>query len=872
MATTTDALAPYKKKRNFSVTPEPADGGAPGVDALQFVIQKHWASRLHYDLRLEIDGTMKSWAVPKGPSFDPADKRMAVQVEDHPISYNSFEGQIPPKQYGAGRVIIWDRGYWQPVGDPAEGYRAGKLKFVLHGHKLQGHWTLVRMHGRGDERQPPWLLIKERDGLDRPAAEFSVVDEMPDSVAALTPLLLPTQVESAAPSRPKSPGKLARSRSNTPPKADAKTESNTPRAALPSKLSPQLATLVDAPPSDTHDWIWELKFDGYRLMARVEAGKAQLFTRNGHDWTAKMPRLAQAVASLPLKSGWVDGEVLMPDAHGVPDFQALQNAFEGEATDALVLYVFDLPFADGHDLRGLPLVERRERLHSIVQAASTDRIRFSEAFEALPSDLIASACQLGFEGVIGKRKDGAYVSRRSQDWIKLKCSHRQEFVIGGYTDPQGSRTGLGSLLLGVHDEDGSLRYAGNVGTGFSHKRLAELHAQLQKIKVSKSPFANPKAIEKKPHWVEPRLIAEVSFAEWTQEGRVRHAVFKGLRTDKPPHDIHQEKPEPMSKKTSPAASSRSVNSARSATSADSANSAVGSVRVSNADRVIDPSTGITKMDLVRYYATVAPLLMPHLKARPTSLVRAPDGVDGELFFQKHWDLGRAKGNKGIQGIKELAQALYPAHPPLLEVASPEGLLSAAQMNTVEFHTWNARQDKIDRPDRITFDLDPGEGVPWEHVQEAATLVHLMLTELGLPAFLKTSGGKGLHIVVPIKRLHDWDTVKGFSHEVVQHLARTIPQRFVAKSGPKNRVGKIFADYLRNGLGATTASAWTARARPGMGVSVPVAWDELGKVTSGAYWTVQSVGRRLRTGNGPWQGYDQAAVSLSAAIKALGRAG
>lgn len=860
MANTTDALAPYKKKRNFSVTPEPAEGGEPGVDALQFVIQKHWASRLHYDLRLEIDGTMKSWAVPKGPSFDPADKRMAVQVEDHPISYNSFEGQIPPKQYGAGRVIIWDRGYWQPVGDPAEAYRAGKLKFVLHGHKLQGQWTLVRMHGRGDERQPPWLLIKERDGLERPAAEFSVVDEMPDSVAALTPLLPPTQIKNAQPSRPQSPGKLAR------------TPSNTPRAALPSKLSPQLATLVDGPPADADNWVWELKFDGYRLLARVEAGKAQLFTRNGHDWTAKMPRLAQAVASLPLQSGWVDGEVLMPDAQGVPDFQALQNAFDGEATDALVLYVFDLPFADGRDLRGLPLLERRERLHSIVQAASTDRIRFSEAFEALPSDLIASACQLGFEGVIGKRKDGAYVSRRSRDWIKLKCSHRQEFVIGGYTDPQGSRTGLGSLLLGVHDEDGTLRYAGNVGTGFSQKRLAELHAQLQKIKVSKSPFANPKAIDKKPHWVEPRLIAEVSFAEWTHEGRVRHAVFKGLRSDKPPHDIHQEKPEPMSKKTSPAASSRSVNSARSATSADSANSAVGSVRVSNADRVIDPSTGITKMELVRYYATVAPLLMLHLKARPTSLVRAPDGVDGELFFQKHWDVGRAKGNKGIQGIKELAQALYPAHPPLLEVASPEGLLSAAQMNTVEFHTWNARKDKIDRPDRITFDLDPGEGVPWEHVQEAATLVHLMLTELGLPAFLKTSGGKGLHIVVPIKRLHDWDTVKGFSHEVVQHLARTIPQRFVAKSGPKNRVGKIFADYLRNGLGATTASAWTARARPGMGVSVPVAWDELGKVTSGAHWTVQSVGRRLRTGNGPWQGYDKAAVSLSAAIKAPGRAG
>lgn len=852
MATPNDALASYKKKRNFSVTPEPSGGGVPGVEALQFVIQKHWASRLHYDLRLEIDGTMKSWAVPKGPSFDPADKRMAVQVEDHPLSYNSFEGQIPPKQYGAGRVIIWDKGWWEPVGDPAEGYRTGKLKFRLHGHKLQGHWTLVRMHGHGDERQPPWLLIKERDGLERPAQEFSVVDDMPDSVAAIAPVLLPTK-STASPRAQHSPAnKAARSLPTTGLKIATKASPKKAVVPLPPKLSPQLATLVEAPPADTDEWIWELKFDGYRLMARLEDGRARLFTRNGNDWTGKMPRLAQAVASLPLKSGWIDGEVLMPDAQGIPDFQALQNAFDGEATDDLVFYVFDLPYADGKDLRSCPLVERRTRLGALVQASSSDRIRFSAAFEALPSDLISSACQLGFEGVIGKRKNGAYTSRRSSDWVKLKCTHRQEFVIGGYTDPQGSRTGLGSLLLGVYDLDGGLRYAGNVGTGFSQKLLAELHGQLQKIKVAKSPFANPQAIGKKAHWVQPALMAEVAFAEWTKEGRIRHAVFKGLRSDKPAKDIRKETPQPMKTKAN--------------TKPNPQDSTVGTVRVSNADRVIDHSTGVTKLDLVRYYATVAPLMMSHLKARPTSLVRAPDGVEGELFFQKHWDAGR------VVGVRQLPQALYPAHPPLLEVSSPEGLLSAAQMNTVEFHTWNARKDKIDRPDRITFDLDPGEGVVWAHVQEAATLVHLMLTELELPAFLKTSGGKGLHIVVPIKRLHDWDTVKDFSHAVVQHLARTIPQRFVAKSGPKNRVGKIFADYLRNGLGATTASAWTARARPGMGVSVPVAWDELGKVTSGAHWTVQTVGRRLRTGNGPWQGYDQAAVSLSAAIKALGRAG
>ena len=846
-----DPLDRYKKKRNFDITPEPAEGGAAGVQALQFVVQKHWASRLHYDFRLELNGTMKSWAVPKGPSFDPADKRMAVQVEDHPIAYNSFEGQIPPNQYGAGRVIIWDKGYWVPAGDPDEGYRKGKLKFRIYGHKLQGHWTLVRMHGRGEERQPPWLLIKERDGMERSAQDFSVVDELPDSVATATPVPAP-QTDRAGATQQRaqrgSPGDspatgLPRSK---PAKASADLGApDAPKASLPATLSPQLATLVEHAPADAAQWLWELKFDGYRLLARIDRGRVRLYTRNGHDWTAKMPRLAQAVAALPLKSGWVDGEVLVLDDQGVPNFQALQNAFDGRSTEALVFYVFDLPFADGHDLRALPLTARRERLREVIRGATTDHIRFSEAFEARPTELVTSACKLGFEGVIGKRKDGVYVSRRSSDWVKLKCSHRQEFVVGGYTDPQGARTGIGSLLLGVYDDGGALRYAGNVGSGFSEKVLGDLHQRLQTLHADRSPFANPRAVGKKAHWVAPSLIAEVAFAEWTKDGRVRHAVFKGLRADKPAREIRKEVAQPMPAK------------------ARSAAQTVGSVRVSHPERVIDPSTVITKMDLVRYYATVAPLMLPHLKDRPTSLVRAPQGVGGELFFQKHVDEG------SMDGVRHLAQALYPEHPPLLEVAGEKGLLSAAQMNTVEFHTWNARKDRIARPDRITFDLDPGEGVAWEEMQEAATLIHLMLTELGLPAFLKTSGGKGLHVVVPIKRLHDWDTAKGFSQAVVQHLARTIPQRFVAKSGPRNRVGKIFADYLRNGLGATTASAWTARARPGMGVSVPVSWEELDKLTSGAHWTVQTVEQRLRTGNEPWQGYEAAAVSLTSAMKALG---
>ncbi|BEU94700.1 DNA ligase D [Acidovorax sp. DW039] len=837
-----DPLAPYRSKRNFEVTPEPSDPGQPSAaGALRYVIQKHWATRLHYDLRLEINGTMKSWAVPKGPSYDPADKRMAVQVEDHPISYNRFEGQIPARQYGAGKVIIWDKGYWKPVGDPAEGYRKGKLKFEIHGHKLRGHWALVRMHSQADDKQPAWLLIKEHDGLERPASEFSVVDAMPDSVAHAPDISPPSHPSYS--SLPLADGMTAK------PSRPAKAPTRQRKApeALPAFVTPQLATLVDSPPQDAAHWIWELKFDGYRILARLDRGTAQLFTRNGNDWTAKMPHLAKALAALPLANGWMDGEVLVLNAKGVPDFQSLQNAFDGSNTKALVFYAFDLPYANGHDLRDRPLTERRQQLAALLQASQDSHVRYSEAFEAPPTELVTSACTLGFEGVIGKRKDSRYTGKRSPDWIKLKCSHRQEFVVGGYTEPQGSRTHLGALLLGVHDAQGRLHYAGNVGTGFSQKSLADLGRQLQALRSDESPFHDLPHAPRHSHWVRPQLLAEVSFAEWTAEGKVRHAVFHGLRTDKPAQAIVQERPQSMP--SSPASSASSASQSASA-------------HLTHAERVIDTTTGITKGDLFSYYSRVAALMLPHLKGRPVSLVRAPEGIGGELFFQKHMDFDH------LEGMAHLPADLYPGHPPLLEVHSGEGLGSAAQMNVVEFHTWNARKDRMDRPDRMTFDLDPGEGTPWEHVQEAATLVRTLLVELGFSAYLKTSGGKGLHVVVPIKRLHEWDTVKDFSHAVVLHLARTLPQRLVAKSGPRNRVGKIFVDYLRNGLGATTAAAWTARARPGMGISVPVAWEELDTLRSGAHWTLQSIEDRVKVGNTPWSGYEQSAVSIARAMKTL----
>ncbi|HXD41326.1 MAG TPA: DNA ligase D [Ramlibacter sp.] len=850
-----NALRTYREKRNFEVTPEPAAGGVPNEQERAFVIQKHWATRLHYDLRLELEGSMKSWAVPKGPSFDPADKRMAVHVEDHPISYNSFEGTIPPKQYGAGKVIIWDKGVWIPLEDPHRGYRDGKLKFELRGHKLHGRWTLVRIKGREAERQEPWLLIKEKDAYARLGSEFSVVDEMPGSVKQLADR--PAHPAAAAPAASKPPAAAA----GPPPGAR--------KAALPESLQPQLATLVDRPPQDATNWIYEIKFDGYRMLTRVEDGQPSLITRNGNDWTPKLAQLAHALKSMELPDGWYDGEIILPGDRVPADFQALQGAFDSARTGDIVYYLFDLPYCAGYDLRDVPLVDRRAVLERIVQRKPHPKVRFSAVFDARGEDVLASACSLGLEGVIAKRRDSAYVLRRSSDWVKLKCGRRQEFVIGGYTDPQGARTGIGSLLLGVHDKDGALRYAGNVGTGFNEQVLRDLRRTLDSLHAQRSPFAAEPPVPKKTHWVKPELVCEVAFGEWTRDGRIRHSVFHGLRADKPAAAVTREEPRQAAPVDKPAKGGGTGARAGSKAAAGRREPEAPLVtlpptlRVSNPDRVIDAASGTTKIALVRYYALVAPLIMEHLKGRPVALVRAPNGIGGELFFQKHAERYR------MPGIEQLDPAFFPGHPPMLEVATAEGLLSAAQMNVIEFHTWNGVKTAIGKPDRMTFDLDPGEGVRWRQMQEAAQLVHGFLAELGLAGFLKTSGGKGLHVVVPLRRQFDWDTVKDFSQAIVQHLARTIPQRFVAKSGASNRVGMIYIDYLRNGYGATTACAWSARARPGLGISVPAHWDELAGLKGGDHWSVATVHTRLDEGNGPWKDYEASRASLAAAMKALG---
>jgi bifunctional non-homologous end joining protein LigD len=843
-------LERYNRRRDFSRTAEPAGVARKAARRksapLAFVIQKHWASRLHYDFRLELDGVMVSWAVPKGPSFDPAVRNIAIHVEDHPVSYNTFEGEIPKGQYGGGTVIVWDRGTWEPVGDPRGGLDQGKLIFKLHGEKLAGLWELVRISKPGQKRQEEWLLLKKRgDAWARPTAEYDVISALPDSVVG-QPLGLVEERESRDVAAP-----VKRVR------ADTTTDlQHARKAKLPATLEPQLATLVTSVPPG--DWIAETKFDGYRMLVRIDGADVRLVTRNGNDWTDKLQPLADAVAALGLDSAWLDGEIVVLNDANLPDFNALQNAIDNARTKDVELFVFDMPFLGGRDLRQVPLASRRAVLKELFDERPSEIVHFSEGFEAPPADMLAAACQLGLEGVMVKRADAPYVSGRTETWLKLKCQHRQEFVVVGFTERAGARNEVGGLLLGYH-EAGELRYAGSVGTGWGAKMGRELHDMLAAIEVDK-PAVNPQGIgpgrwsKRKAgteRWVKPVKVVEVAFSEWTPEGHVRHGTFRGVRADKPAARIVRERP---------------VGQDAPATTSAKAPPAKTSVQVTHADRVIDPSTGLRKVDLVRYYESIAEWMLPHLKDRPVSLVRAPGGITGQLFFQKHPE-------SATPGLKELDPALWPGHGALLGVHNADALVSAAQLNVAEFHTWNSTTRHINAPDRFILDLDPGEGVTWQMLQEAAILTRTMLTELGLESWLKTSGGKGLHVVVPLTPKADYDTVKAFSQAIVRHMARVIPSRFVAVSGGTNRVGRIFIDYLRNGFAQTTACAFSARARPGMGVSMPVSWDQLQELRSGAQWTIATAREYLSfQKSDPWAGYWKKRQGLAGAQRRLAAAG
>lgn len=750
------SLSEYQRKRNFAITSEPA-ADKPSVkstSALRFVIQKHDARNLHYDFRLELGGSLKSWAVPKGPSLDPRQKRLAVHVEDHPLSYGNFEGSIPAGQYGAGDVIVWDHGVWQPHDDPAASYRAGKLKFTLIGEKLGGDWTLVRTHMRGSGDKEQWLLIKEQDAQARPSDEYDVVRALPKSVLSGATL----GDRTAASTKPQATKKAA------------KKPSGKKAVVLPQSLAPQLATLVDKAPSG--DWRYEIKFDGYRILARIQDDEVRLLTRNGHDWTSRLPQQAKALAALKLKDSWLDGEMVVLNDEGLPDFQALQNAFDiGRSVD-IIYYLFDAPFLQGEDLRETPVEERRQALKQALGRKSSKVLRFSEAFAAHHQDVLESACALSLEGVIGKRAGSPYVSRRSADWIKLKCRLRQEFVVVGYTRPQGSRSGFGALLLGVNDASG-LVYAGRVGTGFDQKTLKQLHERMQELERDSSPLVKPltAAQARGVHWIEPQLVAEVEFAEWTREQVVRQAAFIALRSDKPAREIVREQPQ-----ISKAVETRSRST--SARSDKAAAHSVAGVKITHPDRVIDKQSGTTKLQLAQFYASIDQQILPHLRDRPVSLLRAPEGVEGEQFFQKHAE------HLAIPHIRHLDPALDPGHARLMEIDSTAALIGTVQMGTIELHTWGATHDQIETPDLFVLDLDPDPALPWKSMLEATQLTLSVLDELGLQAFLKTSGGKGMHLIVPLARKADWDTVKGFAKTIAQFMAQQLPERITATMGPK----------------------------------------------------------------------------------------
>jgi bifunctional non-homologous end joining protein LigD len=855
-------LAEYRRKRNFKATPEPAGhvGDERRDRARVFVVQKHKATRLHYDFRLELEGVLKSWAIPKGPSLDPTDKRLAMHVEDHPVEYGDFEGIIPKGQYGGGTVVLWDRGTWEPVGDPHKAYRAGSLKFTLRGTKLHGGWALVRIGARrnaSDERS--WLLIKERDEHARSGAARPIVESEPTSVATGRSLEEIASAEDRV-------WHSNRNGQGERPKPD--TIPGALRAKLPASVLPELATLVKAPPTGD-GWLHEMKYDGYRIFARLDRGRVGLWSRNGRDWTTTFPTIAKALERLPAEQAIVDGEVavLLPD--GTTSFQALQNLLSGTRAGQLVYMMFDLVHLDGWDLGGARLEDRKTALRSLF-AATSDRaavLRYSDHVVGDGPQFFAHACRLGLEGIISKRRDAPYRSTRGADWLKVKCLKQQEVVIGGYTDPEGSRIGIGALLGGVY-ENGNLVYAGKIGTGFDNRVLRDLKKRLGALEQDSPPFAERPQGVGRAHWVKPELVAQVSFSEWTDDGRMRHPAFQGLRDDKSATSVVRERPSIVEDVVEPrlpsASSSRRTARPRAKAAAPapakleaaadkravaSREAIVAGVRLTHADRVLYPPQGTTKRELALFYESIAAWILPHLQGRPTTLVRCPEGAHKTCFYQKHtghWapdSLRRVK----IQEKRKVGEYLV--------VDSVAALVGLVQIGILEIHTWNSVVDHLEQPDRIVLDLDPGPGVPWKRVVECARLVRDELATLKLRSFVKTTGGKGLHVVAPLVPGPSWEETSALARAVAERLAATDPRGYTAHMAKSERRGKIFIDYLRNVRGATSVAAYSTRATPQATVSVPIGWDELTPSLTSEHFTIANLPRRLaELKTDPWAGY------------------
>ena len=869
-ATDPAALERYRTKRRLDRTPEPGPRVGSSAHGDRFVVQKHAARRLHYDFRLEFDGVLKSWAVPKGPSLDPDDKHLAVHVEDHPLDYADFEGVIPKGQYGGGAVMVWDRGRWFPeeatAADPRRAYEEGKLKFRLEGEKLRGRWMLVRMKGprEGGEAardEDNWLLFKERDAEARRGEEAAVTARRPDSVKTGRSV---EQIASAADRVWDSDG------AGLAVRLDPAAIEGARRARLPAGLEPELATLVSAPPSGA-GWLHEIKFDGYRVVCRLEGGRARLFTRRGVDWTSHFPTLIEPLRCVPAEAALLDGEVVYVGDDGRTSFRALAGALQSgtDPRGAIVYYVFDLAYLNGFDLTRAPLLARKEALRRLLagQLAGA-RVRFVDHVEGRGDEFFRQACGLALEGVVAKRAESPYRSGRSRDWLKAKCLRRQEFLITGFTERTNDVAGVGALLVGFHDGSGGpVRCAGRVGTGWDEKTMHDLRQRLDALVVAEPPCLDPPIgrMAAGVHWVEPSLVAEIRFFDWNGRDALRHASFEGLRADKPAGEVIFE----QAAAAVPAGGSRAAGSAgrRDAAAAGSAggrgdgatrgpaadrgndSAVVAGVAISHPDRVVYPDIGLTKLEVARYYEEVAESILPHLARRPLTLVRCPQGAAAQCFFQKH------AADYLPDTILEVAIREGRGTGTYVAVESLAGILALVQMGALEFHVWGSRMETLERPDQMVFDLDPAEELPFAATIAAALTLRGLLSELGLSSFVKTSGGKGLHVVVPLSATRPWDDIKDFSHAVADLMVRADPARYLATMSRKKRAGKVYIDYLRNGRGATFVAPYSTRRRPGAPVSAPLRWDELTARLRPDRYTVGNLGRRLaRLKADPWQGY------------------
>jgi bifunctional non-homologous end joining protein LigD len=835
-------LKTYRAKRRFGVTAEPK-GKVARKRGDAFVIQKHAATRLHYDLRLELDGVMKSWAVTRGPSLVPGEKRLAVEVEDHPIAYNKFEGTIPKGEYGGGTVMVWDRGHWEPEADPHKGLAKGHLAFKLRGEKLHGGWHLVRMHRRQGEKRDNWLLIKQHDGSERSASDEDILEEEPLSVVSgrtMEEIASGPKKEwrSNRPSKTKqrsSKTKAIKRGTTREATAIAEAVRAAPKSNSTRFIPPALATLSDKAP-DGDNWVHEIKFDGYRIQARLDRGKVKLFTRKGLDWSEKFPTIASAISKLRAKSALFDGELVTEDTNGVSSFSLLQQDLKDRRHNRMVFYIFDLLHLDGTDLTSLPLSTRKDALASLLSGLQErGALRLSESLNGSGTTLLRHACKMGLEGIVSKLANGPYNSGRSREWIKTKCSDRQEFVVAGLVRSTADAHAVGALVLGVYDGD-ELKYAGRTGTGFSHEIARALYRKLKPIETATTPFDSIPAEEqgaRKPLWVRPKMVVEVDFRGWTHGDRVRQASFQGIREDKPAKDVVREKA--MAAKTRTAGMRRSAPVKNNDTS-------VAGVHLTHPDRIYWEDVGIAKRDLADFYVQIWKWMRPHLVGRPISLLRCPEGASGQCFFQKH-----ARAGIPIEHLHLVPEK----NDKIISVDDLDGVIALVQGGVLEIHVRGSTIDHLESADRLVFDLDPGPETGWKDVVAAARDVRDRLEGIKLKCFLKTSGGKGLHVVLPIAPT-PWERAKTFARTVAEAMEADQPDRYVATATKAKRNKRIFIDYLRNSREATAVAPYSTRARAGAPVSVPIDWSELDGLKSANQYTVQNLGQRMsRLRKDPW---------------------